>query len=70
MRWLRILVHSAISIRIQVARSGTSRSICFSTIRATPSSLATDETQSCRLTRAMIWRKSRYSASFSKERCM
>src|SRR5919199_813028 len=31
-RWLSTRVHSAISIRIQVARSGTSSSICFSTI--------------------------------------
>ncbi len=56
MRWLRTRVHSAISIRIQVARSGTSRSICRSTTRATPSSLQIEETQSCRLTRAMICR--------------
>ncbi len=47
---------SAISVRIHSARSGVSSPIIRSTAMTTPSSLANDDSQSCRLASMMICR--------------
>ena len=55
-RWLSTRFSSASSIRVQVARIGTSIPSIRSTARTTPSSEENADSQSCRLASTMICR--------------